>query len=405
MRIAYLINQYPKVSHSFIRREIVALERAGVAVQRVSIRGWNDRAADAADESERVRTRYLLGGGVWPLASAMIGCMLRHPLKFLSAAARAIGFSRGSPRPLPLHFVYLAEACLLRRWLHEARCEHLHAHFGTNAAEVAYLCARLGGPGFSFTVHGPEEFDMPAALHLAEKVRGARFVVAISSFGRSQLMRWIDASDWHKMKIVHCGLDGQFLAQAPTPPPSTSQFVCVGRLCEQKGQLLLVQAVHRLREQGVHVNLVLAGDGEMRAEVEALISRLGLSDRVRITGWIGGEEVKREIMAARALVLPSFAEGLPVVLMEAMALGRPVITTYIAGIPELVVDGCGWLIPAGDVQALAEAIRGVLERDERSLVEVGARAHERAVARHSIEAESRKLAAHFRSAIAGAATV
>jgi colanic acid/amylovoran biosynthesis glycosyltransferase len=403
MRIAYLINQYPKVSHSFIRREIQALERAGVEVTRVSVRGWNEVAADAADEVEKNKTRYLLQGGLLPLLWATLWCALSAPWRFVTALSNALVFARGSLRPLPLHLVYLAEACLLKRWLAAARCDHVHAHFGTNATEVVYLCERLGGPGFSFTVHGPEEFDMPAALHLARKVKRSRFVVAISSFGRSQLMRWISADDWAKVRVVHCGLDGDFLAQSLTPPPRTVQLVCVGRLCEQKGQLLLLRAVHRLREQGQRVQLVLAGDGEMRPQVEALIAELGLGDQVRITGWIGGDVVRKEILDARALVLPSFAEGLPVVLMEAMALGRPVISTYIAGIPELVHDGVnGWLIPAGDIQALADAMREVLQHDDADLARIGARAHDRAVDRHSIETEAAKLVTHFR-AVAGAA--
>jgi glycosyltransferase involved in cell wall biosynthesis len=328
-----------------------------------------------------------------------LGCALTRPLAFLGALVSALRFARGSLRPWPLHLIYLAEACLLRRWLREAGCNHLHAHFGTNATEVAYLCEQLGGPGFSFTVHGPEEFDMPAALHLRAKVRRARFVVAISSFGRSQLMRWIDPVDWPKIRVVHCGLDAEFLSQPPTPVPQAQQLVCVGRLCEQKGQLLLLRALHRLREQGKHVDLVLAGDGEMRPEVEALIAELGIADQVRITGWIDGRTVREEILHARALVLPSFAEGLPVVLMEAMALGRPVISTFIAGIPELVRPGVnGWLIPAGDIQALADAMREVLEHDDAALAAIGARARERAVARHSIDTEARKLMAHFHAA-------
>jgi glycosyltransferase involved in cell wall biosynthesis len=299
--------------------------------------------------------------------------------------------------------VYLAEACLLRDWLEQAGCDHLHAHFGTNATEVAYLCEQLGGPGFSFTVHGPEEFDMPVALHIAEKVRQSRFVVAISSFGRSQLLRWISAADWSKIRVVHCGLDSEFLEQSPTPPPATPRLVCVGRLCEQKGQLLLLRAVHCLREQGTQVQLVLAGDGEMRPEIEALIAELDIADHVRITGWIGGPTVRQEILEARALVLPSFAEGLPVVLMEAMALGRPVISTYVAGIPELVIDGqTGWLIPAGDVQALSTAMKAALTLDDQRLVAMGSRARERALARHSIDIEAGKLAAHFRAATAAA---
>jgi glycosyltransferase involved in cell wall biosynthesis len=403
MRIAYLINQYPTVSHSFIRREITALERAGVGVLRVAVRGWVDKVASTADAEERRRTRYLLQGGAAPLLKAMVSSLFHRPLRLLTAFSSALRLARGSLRPLPLHLVYLAEACLLRDWLEQAGCDHLHAHFGTNATEVAYLCEQLGGPGFSFTVHGPEEFDMPVALHIAEKVRQSRFVVAISSFGRSQLLRWISAADWSKIRVVHCGLDSEFLEQSPTPPPATPRLVCVGRLCEQKGQLLLLRAVHCLREQGTQVQLVLAGDGEMRPEIEALIAELDIADHVRITGWIGGPTVRQEILEARALVLPSFAEGLPVVLMEAMALGRPVISTYVAGIPELVIDGqTGWLIPAGDVQALSTAMKAALTLDDQRLVAMGSRARERALARHSIDIEAGKLAAHFRAATAAA---
>jgi len=163
-------------------------------------------------------------------------------------------------------------------------------------------------------------------------------VVAISSFGRSQLYRWIPYTDWPKVEVVHCGLEAVFHAGAARAVPSAPRLVCVGRLCEQKGQLLLVRAVAQLAAEGVALELVLAGDGEMRAEIEALITRHGLQAMVRITGWISSDQVREELLAARALTLPSFAEGLPVVVMEAMALRRPVLTTYVAGIAELVRD-------------------------------------------------------------------
>ncbi|HWH82051.1 MAG TPA: glycosyltransferase, partial [Burkholderiaceae bacterium] len=176
----------------------------------------------------------------------------------------------------------------------------------------------------------------------------------------------------------------------------SNTLVCVGRLCEQKGQLLLVQALHKLVAQGVDARLVLAGDGEMRAAIESLVASLGLAGRVRITGWIGSAEVRAEILAARALVLPSFAEGLPVVLMEAMALRRPVVTTFVAGIPELVRDGVdGWLVAAGDVEALAEAMRACLNAPANQLARMGDAAHERALARHDIDREAAKLCALF----------
>jgi len=196
--------------------------------------------------------------------------------------------------------------------------------------------------------------------------------------------------------VVHCGLDATFLADAITPVPDVPRLVCVGRLSGQKGQLLLIEAAARLQREGLAFELVLAGDGEMRPQIEQYIAKEGLGQHVRITGWISGAQVKQELLAARALVLPSFAEGLPVVIMEAMALGRPVISTYIAGIPELVLDGqCGWLTPAGDVAALATAMRSCLACDTATLQAMGQQARERAAARHDIRTEAAKLAGLF----------
>jgi glycosyltransferase involved in cell wall biosynthesis len=395
-RIAYLINQYPKVSHSFIRREIHALERQGIDVLRISVRGWDDALADPADVAERTRTRYLLQGG-WlaPLRSAFRGA-LQHPGRFAGALRLAWSMWRQSERTLFHHLAYLIEAAHLVDWLADGRVSHVHAHFGTNPAEVAMLARALGGPPYSFTVHGPEEFDHPAALGLGEKGRRAAFVVAISSFGRSQLYRWLPQTHWPRVKVVHCGLEPAFHQGVTDEGGSAPRLVCVGRLCEQKGQLLLVEALQRVIARGRACELVLAGDGEMRAEIEALIERHRLQPHVRITGWIGSAQVRDEILAGRALVLPSFAEGLPVVIMEAMALRRPVITTFVAGIPELVRDGAnGWLVPAGDVEALADAMVACLDAPPDTLARMGAAAHERVLARHDVDREARKLAALF----------
>ena len=391
-RVAYLINQYPKVSHSFIRREILALEGQGVEVQRHAVRGWDAETPDPADARERDLTRYLLRDGVAALMLPTLRAVFRNPAVFFTALALALRLSRGADRSLPYHLVYLAQACRLVEWLAESRAAHLHAHFGTNAAEVALLARSLGGPPFSFTVHGPEEFDRPAALHLADKARGAAFVVAISSYGRSQLYRWVETSAWPRIEVVHCGLEAGFAHGAMLPVPDVARLVCVGRLCEQKGQLLLLDALRVLVARRVEVELVFAGDGEMRAQVEAAIDAHGLRSRVRITGWIAAGQVRDEILAARALVLPSFAEGLPVVVMEAMALCRPVITTYVAGIPELVRDGMtGWLVAAGDVDGLADAIEACLATPVERLAAMTAAAREVVRERHDVDREASKL--------------
>lgn len=394
--MAYLVNQYPKVSHSFIRREIQALERQGVSVLRWALRGWDAELVDAQDVEERTRTRYVLRGGIWALARATLRTATAAPGAFIRAFGWALRLGWKADRPWPVHLVYLAEACQLLCWAQEECVTHLHAHFGSNPAEVALLLRLLGGPPYSFTVHGPEEFDKPQFLKLGDKLRGAAFAVAISSYGRSQLMRWIESGHWHKLQVVHCGLEPQFHDAAAAPPSSAPRLVCVGRLCEQKGQLLLLHATHRLVSAGVDVELVLAGDGELRAPVESLIDTLGLRGNVRITGWVDSARVREELLAARALVLPSFAEGLPVVLMEAMALRRPVLTTFVAGIPELVRPGVdGWLFPAGDIDALVLAMQACLAATPMELARMGERARERALQRHDVDTEAAKLVVLF----------
>lgn len=396
MRVAYVINQYPKVSHTFIRREIQALEAQGVNVDRYAIRGWADELADAGDLGERQRTRYVLQVGPLALLYTCLRGLTRSPLVWFRALTLALRLSVGSDRPWYVHLVYFCEACQLLQWWRHSPVQHVHAHFGTNAAEVVMLSHALGGPSYSLTVHGSEEFDKPAALHLAEKMIHSRFAVAISSFGRSQLWRHLPHAHWNKVHVVHCGLEKAFHEVARLPMPATPRLVCVGRLCEQKGQLLLLDAAVRLRDAGYAFELVLAGDGDMRPEIELLIARHGLHDQVRITGWISAEQVRTELLAARALVLPSFAEGLPVVIMEAMALRRPVLSTYVGGIPELVLNGQhGWLFPAGDIDALTTAMGECLIATTATLQLMGDAAFTRVRERHDADTAATKLAALF----------
>ncbi|WP_176510849.1 MULTISPECIES: glycosyltransferase family 4 protein [Pseudomonas] len=398
MRIAYFINQYPKVSHSFIRREILALERQGVVIQRIALRGWDGELQDAEDLAERDKTQYVLQAGLKGLLKPLWQVLRAEPRRFAAALRLSLRLGLRGDRPLPYHLVYLAEACCVVQWLQAFGAEHVHAHFGTNSAEVVMLANALGGPPYSFTVHGPEEFDKPQFLHMGEKVRRSAFVAAVSSYGRSQLYRWVAHEHWAKVKVVHCGLEPAFHQVAPVPAPAAPRLVCVGRLCEQKGQLLLLQAAQQLAGQGIDFELVLAGDGEMRAQIETLIARYGLQAQVRITGWISSAQVRDEILAARALVLPSFAEGLPVVIMEAMALRRPVLTTFVAGIPELVRPGeNGWLFPAGAVDELAGAMADCLAQPAEVLQRMGEAARQRVLERHDIDREAAKLAHHFKA--------
>jgi glycosyltransferase involved in cell wall biosynthesis len=247
------------------------------------------------------------------------------------------------------------------------------------------------------TIHGPTEFDAPIGLSLGAKMREALFVVAISHYCQSQLRRWLAPELWSKVEIVRCGVDAAFL-ESSTPVPETSKtLVSVGRLAPQKGHMVLLEAFQRVVKVEPDARLVFVGDGELRAAIERLAERLGIAARVRITGWLAGAAVRSEIERARALVLPSFAEGLPVVLMEALVLERPVISTYVAGIPELVVHGeCGWLAPAGDVAALGRCLRAALAATPERLAEMGRAGAARVRSLHDATSEAAKLAERLR---------
>lgn len=397
MKVAYFINQYPKVSHSFIRREIQALERQGLEIDRYALRTNVSELVDEEDQKEYQSTHYILDESITSFLFSFIRTLFTRPVKFFTTFALAIRSGWKSDRGLLRHIIYFIEACVLNANLKNNPVQHIHAHFGTNSATVVMLCHLLGGPKYSFTVHGPEEFDKPIFIGIAEKIRHADFVVAISSFGRSQLYRWVGHGLWNKIKIVHCGLEKSFYDGETLPVTQNGNFVCVGRLCEQKGQLLLVEAANKLKQEGRQFHLTLAGDGPMRADIEELIRSNELQKYISITGWISSEQVREKLLDSCLLILPSFAEGLPVVIMEAMALERPVITTYIAGIPELVNAMNGWLVPAGSLDDLVYAMRSALHTDSKTLVEMGKHAYEAVTQQHDIDKETARLASYFRS--------
>ncbi|GBF82176.1 glycosyltransferase [Aphanothece sacrum] len=398
MKIAYLVNQYPSISHSFIRREILAIEALGVPITRFSLRSSVGKVVDEADQQELDKTNVVLGVGVIGLLTSLLKVFLTRPNRWLQAFILTLKLGWHSDRGILLHCAYLAEACVLLDRFSELNISHFHAHFGTNSTTVVLLNQVLGGPSYSFTVHGPEEFDKVGAISLPEKIKRAAFVVAISSYGKSQLYRWCEFTDWSKIHLIHCGLDDSFFSLPWQPITDELRLVCVGRLSEQKGQLLLVEAASKLVAQGYKFKLVLVGDGPLRTPIEEAIAYWHLEDTIEITGWATQTQVQQQILASRAMVLPSFAEGLPVVIMESLALGRPVISTYVAGIPELVVPGeSGWLFAAGSVEALVTAMQTVLETPVSQLEEMGKIGAKKVAQQHNIIQEAQKLKQLFES--------
>lgn len=397
MRVAYLVNQYPTVSQTFIRREITAVESTGaVDVTRYSLRRSDQGLVDPADRAEAEKTRVVLDLGVSGLAGATLRTAIASPRRFVATLTLAVSVGWRSDRGLLRHFGYLAEACALLWAFRNERIEHVHAHFGTKASAVAMLCRELGGPPYSFTIHGPLELDLARLLSLSEKVARAEFVVGITDFCRSQIWRNCDGAYWRKIHVVPCGVDSGFLDREPEPIPSVPRLVFVGRLSGHKAPGLLIDAAARLRRDGIPFTLTFAGDGELRPEIEAAIERDDLGGCVHIGGFSNEAAVCKYIREARALVLPSFAEGLPVVIMEAFALGRPVVSTYVAGIPELVEPGrSGWLVPAGSLDQLTAALREVLEAPPERLEAMGRAGRARVLERHDVAKSGRMLADLF----------
>jgi glycosyltransferase involved in cell wall biosynthesis len=391
VNLAYILNTYPQPSQSFIRREIVALEAMGHIVHRIAMRPTTEPLVDPLNKSEADKAEYVLKDGTGQLAKAAFRRLRADPRRFLEAMKAAFRMGRQSDVGVLRHMIYLAEAAHIAERCAALGVTHAHAHFGTNPAAVAMLSHLLGGPRYSFTVHGPEEFDAPRALSLRDKIHHAAFAVAISQFGRSQLCRWADHADWPRIKVVHCGIE-PIRYPAPVPlPVGPRRIVAIGRLVEQKGQLALIDAMAGLADTRLHLTLI--GDGEMRPQIEAAIAHHGIGDHVTLTGWVDEDRVNAELAASHALIMPSFAEGLPMVVMEAMATGRPVIATHIAGTPELVIPGLtGWLVAAGDVDALRAALLQLHDAPLGTLDRMGRAGRARALVRHDVTAEAATLA-------------
>jgi colanic acid/amylovoran biosynthesis glycosyltransferase len=396
LRIGYLVNTYPRPSHSFIRREITALERHGFSVHRMAMRGDAEALRDPADLAEHALTEHVLDAGGRRL---LLG-LLRHGVMAPDRLGKALRMARdranAGESSLARQLIYMAEGAYVARRAKASGLCHIHAHFGTNSTRVAAYARIFGGPPFSFTVHGPEEFDNVLTLDLGGKLALADSCITVSSYGRSQMYRWAAASDWPKVQVVHCGLDLTRWTDPAPLPLGAFQMVAVGRFAEQKGFGLLMRAFAVAWRQDPTLSLTLVGDGELRDQINTLIADEGMERAVTLLGWQDETGVRAAMNAAHALVTPSFAEGLPVVIMEAMACARPIIATSIAGIPELVRHGQeGWLVPAGDVDALSATMLKAASTPIETLAAMGDSARKRVCARHDIETSVQRLAEIF----------
>jgi glycosyltransferase involved in cell wall biosynthesis len=361
MRVGYVVSRYPAVSHTFVQREVAGLRALGVEVDTFSVRAG--AALSDVDRAELAATPVLVPPSAADVV-ALAAVALRHPGAAWRLVREAVASSTGGPKATLWQAFYAAEALLLWRHLRRRGITHVHAHFANVASDVARLATRFAGltggqATWSFTMHGPTELADVKAFGLAGKVADADLVVCISDFCRSQLMALVGEAQWSKLAVVHCGIDPARFAPVDRARPADAplEVLCVGRLVPEKGQSLLVEAIADLRDRGVDVRLTLVGDGPSCQAIEAQVSRLGLGDLVHLAGAVGQDEILDHYAAADVFCLPSFAEGVPVVLMEAMATELPVLTTRITGVPELVEDGSsGVLVRPGRADALADAL-------------------------------------------------
>ncbi len=397
MKIAYITSAYGRASDTFIRNEIKELRRFGHTVETFSIRlPEASHIVDAEISEERARTIYLLSAGIFQFLLAALLEFFRSPLRFLRAFSRTHQLTGDGFKNRLREFAYLLEAAYLARQLRRKKCQHIHDHIGENSSVVAATAALLTHIPYSLTLHGPSIFYAPDQFRLARKIHLSAFTICISYFAKSQCMTFTPPADWPKLHIVHCPVGDQFIHALPTPVPDVPRFLSVGRLSPEKGQLLLIEAVSLLQHRNIHIALDIVGDGPSKTTLQAQIARLNLSESIHLLGWKNPQEIVQLLQDSRAFILPSFAEGLPVVLMESLALGRPAITTAIAGIPELVDHNqSGWLVSPGSAEMLASAIETALATSAYTLTEMGRHGRTRVLAQHDPATEAAKLAHLF----------
>lgn len=399
--IAYLTGVYARAGDTFIRREVEELRRRGWTVHTFSIRRTDERENVSEDILREQRTTdFILERGFWRLLGAFARMSLRAPGRMLDAIRLARGMRWRGVKGWLWHWFYLVEASYLAEQLIARDVALLHNHIATNSATVALLASALSGVPFSLTIHGPHDFFAADHWALGKKIAASALTVCVSDFGRSQCMLFTPLEHWHKLHVVRCGVDREFLEDTSSVKRRPSRLISVGRLSPEKGHLVLVRAIAMLRDQGLTPEVVLIGDGPSRADIEREARELGVAGQIRLVGWKASSDLHRWILESRAMVLPSFAEGVPVVLMEAMALRRPVIATYVGGVPELVHSGDdGWLVPAGSVEELAKAMREVLVAPLSQLDRMGDRGRQQVLERHSVPIEVGKLADLLEEAI------
>lgn len=396
-RIAYLTALYPAVSHTFIMREITALRALGFEIETCSIRKPDSGHLNGPEDHAAAQTTfYTLQTAKNPRhVLAALGAAFAQPKRLLSTLGLALRTAPPGVKSGVKQMIYLAEAIVLAHHLKARNVTHIHNHFAQASANVAMLTSSLSGIPFSYTLHGPSDLYEPDKWHLREKTARATFVSCISHFCRAQAMHFSDPDHWSKLHIVHCGVIPEIYEKSVSVPADKGlRLIFVGRLSPVKGLRVLLTAFAAARETNPDLSLTIVGNGDDRPMLETLSAPFG--DAVKFTGALNQSEVADALAQADALILPSFAEGLPVVLMEAMAAGKPVICTQVAGVRELVEDGVsGFVVPAGDAESLADRISALAATSPEARVKMGNTGREKVRSEFDIQQESARIGSLF----------
>lgn len=401
MRIAFLCSEYPAISHTFVLREVEALRRLGAEISTFSIRRTHpERLLARADRVAAETTVAILPPRWSRFLAAHLFLALRWPGRYLSALAFSIRLAPPGLRGRLWQVFYFAEAVMLWRECRRGGIRHVHVHLANAAADLAMIVTRIGSDtepnrrwSWSFTMHGPTEFSDLGHYRLAEKLDSAHFVVCISDFARSQLMAISDPDAWRRLHVIHVGIPVEQFTRSNAPKTASRQpeILYIGRLVPEKGQAVLLEALALLAERGLEARVTLAGEGRLRPRLEEQAERLGLASRTTFLGAVGQDELHELYEKASIFCLPSFAEGVPVVLMEAMAMNLPVVSTKITGIPELVEDGVsGFLVAPGRPDELADRLE-LLLTDPSLSRELGARGREKVLREFDAELSAAQL--------------
>jgi len=390
-RVGYLLSRYPAISHTFFLKEVLGLRQRGLNIEVASINPPDRPRKDLppVEAAEADSAYYVKPASIAAVAGQVVRIAIANPAVLGRGLRAALRLGELDLLRRAYAVFYLAEALLVGDWMRRRALTHLHVHFGGAVATVGMLTSQAWQIPWSVTLHGPDEFFDQEAFYLRRKIESASFVICISDFCRSQVLRIVPNLDDSRLEVVRLGVDCATLQPSAANPAKSASgplmLACTGRMVAAKGHRILLEAIAELAAQQIEVTCTLIGDGPERKSLESLCTRLGIANQVHFLGAMAHQPTLAEVAKADVFVLASFAEGLPVALMEAMALGVPCVSTTIAAIPELIQNGeNGLLVPPANSRALAVALRR-LATDTKLRLELGKKARETAAEHYNLD--------------------